>query len=65
MLELRRKAMTRSKLPTAKSRKVSESAKSDESAKTKARKPGDIELSEEALSKITGGLHTRGNDTVF
>jgi hypothetical protein len=55
--------MTRSKLPTAKSRKVSESAKSDESAKTKARKPGDIELSEQALSKITGGgtLHPRAS----
>ena len=49
--------MTQSKLPT----KSSETQRSDEGAKSKeTRKPGDIELTEEALNKIAGGTRRSG-----
>ena len=62
--------MAKSKLPPAKTRKLSKRAKTHQpagSVKTnKTRKPGDIELSERELKRITGGraIHA-GSDTIF
>jgi hypothetical protein len=59
MLETQEGVMTQSKLPTAKTRKPREGAKTRQQGKSakadKTRKPGDVELTEESLSKITGG----------
>ena len=53
--------MTQSKLPT----ESSETQRSSEGPKsTETRKPGDIELTEEALNKIAGGAR-KGSDTIF
>jgi bacteriocin-like protein len=54
--------MTQSKLPSesVKAEQPGESAKANNE-----RKPGDIELTEEALNKISGGRPAGGSDTIF